>query len=464
MNTRGADPKLTTDPEGKTIRSLMLPMLAGMTAMVCYNITDTYFIGQLGTLELAAISFTFPVVIFIGAITVGFSHGTSSVCARLFGANKLNDVGRVTLHAILLGVVTGLVLLLLGLATIESLFRLLGADDTTLPIIDRYMNIYYFSGVFLVVTLITNPVLRASGDAKTPAIIMAVAAASNIVLDPILIFGLLGAPRLGVEGAAVATVLANIGTMLASLYVIYFRDHLLILGPLSLHLLLNSWRRILHVGLPSMAATAITPITTAFITYQVAQFGQEAVAGYGVASRVEGLGLLAFMALSAGVMPFIGQNYGARRYDRLENGFRWCNRFSLIYGSIAAGLLAISCTLIAGWFTDNEIAITTAELHLKIVPVSYLALGIAMTATNSFNAIGKPLPGMFISMTRTILVYAPLAFLLARLFGLVGIFVAASLANVTAGVIGFFWFRQVLGQFHRSEAPVSRRNTAPSPR
>ncbi|MEC7804557.1 MAG: MATE family efflux transporter, partial [Pseudomonadota bacterium] len=108
MNTRGADPKLTTDPEGKTIRSLMLPMLAGMTAMVCYNITDTYFIGQLGTLELAAISFTFPVVIFIGAITVGFSHGTSSVCARLFGANKLNDVGRVTLHAILLGVVTGL--------------------------------------------------------------------------------------------------------------------------------------------------------------------------------------------------------------------------------------------------------------------------------------------------------------------------------------------------------------------
>ena len=98
------------------------------------------------------------------------------------------------------------------------------------------------------------------------------------------------------------------------------------------------------------------------------------------------------------------------------------------------------------------------------MPVSYLALGIAMTATNSFNAIGKPLPGMFISMTRTILVYAPLAFLLARLFGLVGIFVAASLANVTAGAIGFFWFRQVLGQFHRSEAPVSRRNTAPSPR
>lgn len=459
MNPRSDEPILTTEPEGKTIRSLMLPTLAGMIAMVCYNIADTYFVGQLGTLELAALSFTFPVVIFVGAITLGFSHGTSSVCARLFGANKLDDVGRVTLHAILLGVVTGVFLLILGLTTIEPLFRLLGADNTTLPIIHRYMSIYYYGGIFLVVTLITNPVLRASGDAMTPAIIMAVAAVLNIVLDPILIFGLLGAPRLGVEGAAIATVLANVGTMLASLYAVYFRDQLLSFGQFSLDLMMDSWRRILHVGLPSMTSTAITPVTTGFITYQVAQFGQEAVAGYGVASRVEGLVVLVFMALSVSMAPFVGQNFGAQRYDRVGNGFRWCYRFSTIYGSLAAVLLALSCTVIASLFTDNEIAITTAKLHMRIVPISYLALGIAITATSSFNAIGKPMPGMLISLTRTILVYAPLAFLLATLFGLAGVFVAACLANWIAGTIGFVWFRKILGRFDRGQVVSQEANT-----
>jgi Na+-driven multidrug efflux pump len=207
-----------------------------------------------------------------------------------------------------------------------------------------------------------------------------------------------------------------------------------------------------------MASTVITPITTGFITYQVAQFGQEAVAGYGVASRVEGLILLVFMALSAGVAPFIGQNFGAQKFERVKNGFRWCYRFSLVYGSIAALLMAISCTIIAGWFTDNDIAISTAKLHMRIVPVSYLALGIAMTATSSFNAIGNPVPGMFVSLTRTILLYAPLAFLLANLFGLVGVFAAACIANVSAGGIGFVWFRKVLAQYDKDTVIAQKAN------
>jgi len=426
----------------------MYPMLFGMIAMVSYNIADTYFVGQLGAPELAAISFTFPVVLFVSSVTVGLGHGTSAVCARLFGEENISDVGRVAIHAIFLGIATGLVFLVAGLLTIDPLFRLLGADESTLEIIHRYMRIYYFGGVFMVVPLIINPVLRASGDAKTPAIIMSTAALLNIILDPILIFGLLGAPQLGVEGAAISTVAANIGAMIACLSAIYFRNHLISFRSLAPELLMDSWRRILHVGLPAIASTSVGPITAAFITSQVAQFGQEAVAGYGIASRVEGLISIVFMALSVAIIPFVGQNYGAGQLDRMDTGIRWAQRFSVAYGLVIAASLALGGALIASAFTDSDTAIHTATLHMRVVPISYLALGIAMTSTSSFNAIGKPMPGMFISMTRTILVYAPLAFILAKIFGLTGIFAAACTANFVAGACGFGLIRKVFSDFH----------------
>ncbi|MFQ5634392.1 MAG: MATE family efflux transporter [Gammaproteobacteria bacterium] len=449
--------RLTEGPVGQSIRSLMLPMVMGMVALLSYSVADTYFVGQLGTLELAAISFTFPVGFIISAVTMGLGIGTASVCARLFGADKHEDVERVAVHAILLGLATGIVLITIGLNTIDPLFTVLGADETTLPIIHRYIRIYYWGGIFLVVPMITNSVLRASGNAKTPATIMTVSAISNIVLDPILIFGLFGMPRLEVEGAAIATVLSNAGTLVASVLAMVLKEKLVTFRHLWPGLILESWRKILHVGLPSIASSLIAPMTTAFITYQVAQFGQESVAGFGVASRVEGLAVLALMALSAAVTPVVGQNFGARNYNRVQQSVHWCYRFSLVYGICTAALLAVSAPFIAGLFTDDPVAAATATLQMRIVPASYLALGLVMTANSSFNAIGKPVPAMFVSMIRTILVYAPLAFLFARLFGLVGVFAAACTANFLAGGVGLIWFRMI---FNRKLA--SQQQAAPA--
>ena len=421
-------------------------MLLGMIAMILYNLADIYFVSRLGTSELAALSFTFPVVFLIGAVTVGFGHGTSSVCARLFGAQKIEDVGRVTIHAVLLAVATCAVLIVAGLLSIDPLFGLLGADEATLAIIHRYLRIYYYGLIFNVGPLIANPVLRASGDAKTPALIMLVSAGLNIVLDPILIFGLFGVPKLGMEGAATATVLANCGTLAVSVAAIRYRGNIVFPRSLSLHQLTDSWRRILQVGLPATTSAAVAPVTTAFITYQVSRFGQASVAGYGVASRIEGMVLLVLIALGTAVTPFVGQNFGAGRMDRVANGIRWCQRFSVAYGLSVAVLLAVAAPYVARLFTDDATAISTALMHMRIVPASYLAIGFALAASNSFNAIGKPMPGMIISLTRTILVYAPLAWLLSSIFGLVGIFAAACAANVIAGAVGLLWYRVIFAQ------------------
>jgi putative MATE family efflux protein len=443
MKTAAKGPRLAEGPVGSAIVSMMVPMLLGMIAIVINNLAGAFFVARISTEQLAAVSFTFPVSFIVGSVSMGIGIGTSSVVSRLFGSGNRDEVRRVTLHAMLLGLAVGLVVLAAGLATIDPVFRLLGANETTLPLIHRYMSIYYFGGIFLVVPMVANSVLRASGDARRPMMIMTTAAVLNILIDPVLIFGLFGFPRMEIAGAALGAVISNALTMFASGYFVIARERLVDLSTPALALLGDSWRRILHVGIPSMTSSLIAPLTTAFITWQIARFGQEAVAGFGVASRIEALAIMALMALSAGMTPFVGQNFGARRLDRIDDGMRWSYRFAAIYGLCTATVLIIGAPYIAALFTDDPAARTTAVMHLRIVPLGYIGLGIAMSVNGALNAMGKPVAAMWVSLARTALVYAPLAFLLANLIGLMGIFIAAAIASLVSGAVGYAWFRAV---------------------
>jgi putative MATE family efflux protein len=439
--------RLTEDPVGKSIMSMMWPMMIGMVAILSYNIVDTFFIGQLGTMQLAAVSFTFPVAFIVGAIAIGLGTGTSSVTSRLFGSRELDQIQRITTHAALLALLIGGCVLILGLNTIHPLFMLLGANETTLPLIEQYMSIYYFASFFLIVPMIGNSVLRASGDVKTPSYLMMAGALLNVVLDPIFIFGWGPVPRMEIEGAALATVLANAITGSISIGVIYFRDHLIRWKSADVALLIDSWRRILHVGIPSLASSLVAPVTTAFITWQVSQFGQEAVAGFGVAARVEGVALMTLMALSAAITPFTGQNFGAKHYNRVTSGMRYAYRWGMIYGLAVAIILYIAAPSIASWFTGDAIARATSAMHLRLVPWTYGFLGMSMVSVSAFNAVGKPGPGMLVSMSRTIGIYAPLAFALAYFLELRGVFLAAFCANVISGLLGYYWFRYAMQNY-----------------
>jgi putative MATE family efflux protein len=455
--------RLTDGPIGKSIFSLMLPMMMGMMAIVINNVAGAFFVARVSTEQLAAVSFTFSVSFIVGAIAMALGTGTSSVASRLFGSGNRDEVKRIAAHAMLLGVMCGMVVLAIGLLTIDPLFRLLGADDTSLPLIHRYMQIYYWGGIFLVAPMIANSVLRASGDAKRPAMIMTTAAVLNIIIDPILIFGLFGFPRMELEGAALGAVISNALTMVASAYFVMYREKLVDLRHLAPGLLMDSWRRILHVGLPSLTSSLVAPITTAFITSQIARFGPEAVAGFGMASRLEGLTLLAMMALSAAMTPFVGQNFGAKRLDRVRDGVNFAYRFSLFYGVSVSLFLLVFGGWIATFFGLDGEARETALLHMHIVPLSYLALGCAMTVNGALNALGKPMAAMWVSLSRTIAVYAPLAWVLSHFFGIIGIFIAAACANVISGGIGTLWFRFALRDTVAKQPPRPPEATATEP-
>ena len=425
---------------------MMAPMIIGLIVIITNSLVDAYFVSQLGSAPLAAVSYAFPVSFIVGAIAMGLGTGTSSLASRLFGAGNQEKVRQIATHSMLLGLIAGLCVVIVGLLTLEGVFSLLGADEQTMPFVKDYMEIYYWGGIFLVIPMIGNAVLRAGGDAKTPSVLMASTAVINAVLDPILIFGWFGFPALGIKGAALASVLANVVFLIASLSILIFRENLIQFRKNTVAAILHSWNQILHVGLPAIASNLIAPMSTALVTSLISSFGQSAVAGFGLASRLEAFIIIIFMALGGAIAPFVGQNFGAQKFDRLKQGFVFCVAFSFIYALFCIGFFILSVDTLLGFFTTDPEVIKTAKIQLLYCPWGYGFLGLAVIANGSFNAVGKPMPAMTISIGRTLLVYVPLAYWLASSMGIRGVFIAQVLANLLAGIVGFVWYQNVFKQ------------------
>jgi len=414
-------------------------MIGGIFAVIVFSLVDTYFVAQLGTQPLAAIGFTFPVVSALGSLALGLGIGASSVIARAIGEGDRTQVRRLTTDSLTLSLLIVGVFIALGLATIDPLFSLLGAQPDVLPLVRDYMSIWYPGMIFLVVPMVGNSAIRASGNTKVPSFIMVVAAAINIILDPIFIFGWGVIPGWGLKGAAIATVLGRATTLAASLLFLHYREKMLCFNLPKIDALLKSWQRILHVGLPAAGTSLVTPVSIGIITSLVAVYGAEAVAGFSIASRVESFALLVLLALSAVMGPFVGQNWGAQRGDRVRRALHLSYLFSLFWGALVAAILAPASAWLSSLFSKNPEVVAIAAAYLLLVPISYAAVGILTIASSTFNALGKPIPSAIMTLARMFGLYIPLAYLGSWLFGVKGIFAAACIANLVVGIGAWIW-------------------------
>ncbi|MBN1125715.1 MAG: MATE family efflux transporter, partial [Sedimentisphaerales bacterium] len=446
MNTdkpQRMDARLTQGPVGRQLVGLVIPMVWGMFAIIAFNLTDTFFVGQLGTKPLAAISFTFPVVMTVGSIAVGLGVGAASVISRAIGQGDQGRVRRLTTDSLILTTLFVGLFCLLGLLTIRPLFRLLGANDDLLPLITEYMQIWYFGMIFLVVPMVGNNALRASGDTLNPSLVMIVSAVINVILDPILIFGLLGFPRMGLRGAALATVIARAFSLLAALAILHFRKRMLSWSLPPPKEMLRSWRNVLHVGIPAALMFVIVPVGGGIITRLLATFGKEEVAAFGVATRIESFAFILVYALSTSVTPFVGQNTGAGLFDRIRKGLSRSFIFCLIWGAVAAVVLGIFGKELASVFDRerNPQVIEVASMYLLIVPISYGLQGLTLIASAAFNALGRPLPATILTFFRAIIIAIPLGWILMYIVGPIGIFIGLAVSNICVGIWAYLWNR-----------------------
>lgn len=437
---------LTDGHVSKQLKSLALPLVWGLMATMSLNAIETFFIAQLGREPLAALSFTFPVIMVLTSLGIGLGAGTSSAVARAIGEGDSYKARRLATDAMSLTFIISASVCLLGWITLEPLFLALGATPDLIPLIRSYMAIWYFSAPCLMVPMVCLSALRAMGMSHIQGYLMGGAALFNVLLGPLLIFGLFGFPAMGLQGAAVATLITRVLMLVVALYILHARVHMLVNPFLPWQKLKDSWMAIIEVGVPAMFANVIIPFASAIVVAMVAAYGTDAVAALGIAMRIEPLALIVFYALSGVIGPFFGQNYGAGRVERLNEALRVLTFFCLGFGLLLALLLGVFGAEIARLFGDHPEVVSITAAYFMIVPISYGAYGLVMSVNAAFNGLGRPWPAMVISAGRVFYIYLPLAWLGQHWWGMIGIFIATAFANLALGIWAWCWLKTHIQQ------------------
>ncbi|MAS24907.1 MAG: MATE family efflux transporter [Oceanospirillaceae bacterium] len=420
---------------------MALGMLTGFFAITAFNAVDTFFVAQLGSAELAAMTFTFPVVLMIGSLSMGMGMGIISVVSRALGAQDRERAKRMITDGLLLSVIVALVSTTVGISSMEFIFRSLGADGEVLNLVHQYMYTWFFAVPFVVLTMAGNNVIRATGDTLTPSLIMGLTVLVNVILDPLVIFGIGPFPEMGIQGAALATVLARVCALLLAAWILVRRLRLIAFEWLSLNDMLAGWKAILKIGIPAALVQIINPISMAFIVAVLATYGEEVVAGFGAAGRIEMFLIMVPMALSSVMGPFSGQNWGAEKPQRILHAQKFTSMISLIWGVLIFAVLLIFAKPLVALFNDHPQVVEAGSTCLHYVAVGYGFMGTVMIASQTLSAINMPLRSAAMITTRLIILLIPMVLAGSAMGGVKGVYVAILVANILSGIGAYFYLR-----------------------
>ncbi len=437
-------PDLLNAPIRPTLVRMTVPMMFGIVSLMLFNLADIWFVSRLGTQPMAALAFTFPVSFSVVSLAIGLGIGTSATLARLIGSGSSETAARLATDNLLLTCVLMTVVGAGGQFLIEPIFSLMGAASELMPLIRGYMQIWFAGSVFLVLNMVCNSTFRASGDTRLSASIMLISSLLNMVLDPLLIFGWGPVPAFGIEGAAMASVLAWSITTLLALHLLYHRKGMLLLALPQWQPMLQHWRQLLSISLPASLSNMMTPLANGVLTALVAVHGAEAVAAFGAGARIESLSLLFCLALSMTLPPFISQNFGALQLERVKSAYRGAIRFALMWQLIIFALLVLLSGPISRMFSDDPEVAHWLQLWMLIVPAGFGFQAVTFLSASSFNALHQPMRAMRISLFRLFLMYVPLGWLGNLLFGLTGMFVALVIANAITAMVARYWVLRYL--------------------
>lgn len=410
-------------------------MVIAVGAILSVSLADTYFIGQIGTEELAAISFTFPVVLTVTSLGIGLSAGAASVASRAIGRGDASGAERQATDSLILSFLVVAVVSAVGWLVSRPLFALLGASGDVLDLVVEYMRVWFLGIPVLVVPMVAMGLIRANGDTLAPSAIMVFGSVINILLDPIFIFGAAFVPELGVAGAAWATLIARLVTLVATIALLIFRERLICFDLPSLEVFLQSSSKVLKVGIPAAGSNMINPLSISVVTAILASYGNEAVAAFGVATRVEVLATIPMLALSSAIGPVAGQNWGSGKPDRTGRAMRDAFLFVILCGLVlGAGFFVIAEPVVA-LFSDDTAVQNLAISYLLFVGITLGGYGIVINASAAYNAIDMALIGLVFTVLRSFVLYVPLV-LVATMFGPPWLaFGGIAAANVVSGLL-----------------------------
>lgn len=440
-------PRVTDFASGNILRHLIafsLPMFLGNLLQALYNTVDSIWVGRfLGRNALAAVSVGFPVIFLLISLVVGLTMAATVLVAQYAGARRQDMVRRVVSTSLGIMALAGALLSILGLLLHRSILALVRTPPALVAQASSYLRVFLLGLIFTFLYNAASSILRGLGDSRSPTVYLAYATITNIILDPLFIFGLGPLPRMGVAGAAWATVLAQAVSAVLALRHLHRVNGLLDAELRAYIPRADLTWRMLSIGLPAGLQQIIVSLGAVFIGALVNTFGETVVAAYGAAARLDQFAFLPSLSISLATSALVGQNLGAGREDRARETLQWS---ALLGAAIAAGvtllILAVPRALLAVFNTDPGV-LREGATYLRIVSLTYVPFSLMFAVNGLLRGAGDTLPTMLTSLAALWLVRVPLATWLARGAGLGsrGIWIGIALSPLVGLVLSYSYYR-----------------------
>ncbi|MFH1350130.1 MAG: MATE family efflux transporter [Pseudomonadota bacterium] len=437
---------LTTQPIPKLIRHIAIPASVGFFFHTMFNVVDTWFGGLLSTQALAALSLSFPVFFIIIAVGSGISTGTMALISNALGAGDRAEARLFGIQGITFGVLVSITLTVFGIYVSPVLFHLLGASDDYLNMCLIYMNTIFIGTIFFMLIYMLNAILIAMGDTRSFRNFLIVGFFLNIIFDPWFIYGGLGIPPLGITGIALATVLIQ------SMGGLYLGIKVYRTGLISRKALKDIFpkpayfKEIALQGFPASLNTMTVGMGIFVITYFISKFGKEAVAAYGIATRVEQIVLLPTIGLNTATLTLVAQNNGAKLFDRIKETLNTALRYGGMIMGVGTIVLLMFSDFLMGLFTDDAPVVGIGVTYLKIAAFVLYAYVILYVNVAALQGVKRPMFAIWIGLFRQIIAPVMVFTLFIQIldFGLMGVWWGIFSVTWIAAVFTLFYARVLL--------------------
>lgn len=424
------------------VLSMSLPMVISMAVNSLYNIVDSFFVAKISEDAMTALSLVFPIQNLVNAVTIGFAIGINAVIAYFLGAKQEHKANEAATQGIVCNFLHGILLTVGCIAGMPLFLRMFTENQTVLDMGLRYARIVLLFSVVISMAVSFEKIFQSVGKMKVSMFSMMVGCVSNILLDPVLIFGLGPAPRLGIEGAAIATGLGQIFSLAVYLLIYMFR-------PMGVRIQLRGFAmnkglllRLYSIGIPAALNMALPSVLISALNGILAAYGQVYVLVLGVYYKLQTFLYLSANGIIQGIRPLVGYNYGAGEYRRVRRIYT--TSLTLIMSIMAVG--TVLCLLfpqsLMGLFTDNRETLAIGAAALRIISLGFVVSAVSVTASGTLEGLSQGMPSLVISLCRYILVIIPAAFVLSRVCGACGVWYAFVISELlTAAAAGLIYRR-----------------------
>ncbi len=439
--------ELGTEPIGKLLKNYAVPAIIAMTASSLYNIIDSIFIGHgVGPLAIAGLAVTFPLMNLSAAFGTLVGVGATTMISVLLGQKNYEVANKVLGNVVILNILIGLLFMTVSLAFLDPILYFFGASENTIAYAREYMQIILAGNAVTHLYLGLNSVLRASGNPKFAMMLTILSVIINTAVAPVLIFWL----DMGIRGAAIATVLAQVVALAIILGYFSKKERLLHFSRKMFRPDLRIAKDSLAIGLAPFLMNAAACIVTLFINQQLKKYGGDlAIGAYGIVNRISFLFIMVTLGLNQGMQPIAGYNFGTRNYTRVKSVMWTTVKYATVVTCTGFLIAMLVPHQAASIFTSDKELIDLSAKGLRMLTLAYPLVGFQMVASNFFQCLGMVNKAILLSMSRQMLFLIPCIYVLPLFFGNIGVWVSFPIADFAAFVISAILLCGLLRKFAR---------------